>query len=299
MHPQHAPVYNASFAKLIRKYSNAAVNYVNPIGLFFQRWWLKSSQDLLTVTDRSTGISCRCRLGAFQMFGETYHMHLYDVPWVQIRPGDLVIDIGANHGFYSLYAAYLGAEVLAFEPQRDTFELLQANIKRNGFQDRIKAFPCAVGSSRGSITLSVSANLAGGMSTTSQQFRQNTGIDVIDEYEVPVLSIHDVIAEHAHRTIRIIKLDCEGSELEILSGLLPSDWQRIDALACELHPEAYSPAELFNCIHNSPVDFQLSTLDSITHYGIGSAMLYAVRTSIGLEALSLPANPIVPQTNPI
>ena len=289
MHNQrHGLAREARLAKLLQYYSRAAVNYANPLGLFLQRWWLKGSQDLLTVTDRSTGISCHCRSGAFQMFGEVYHMHLYDVPWVPIRPGDLVIDIGANHGFYSLYAAHLGATVLAFEPQKDTFDLLQANIKRNGFEDRIHAFPCAVGAKSGTISLSVSANLAGGMSTTSLRFRQNTGIDVIDEYEVPVLSLHEVIAEHAQSTVRLIKLDCEGSELDILRGLPPSDWQQIDSLACELHPEAYSSAELFNCIHSSPVDYQLSTLDSVAHYGIGSAMLYAVRTSIGLEALGLP-----------
>lgn len=287
---RHQRAQGTGLARTLQRFSRAAVNYADPLGLAWQRWQQKRHPGVLTVTDRSTGISCRCRTGAFQMFGEVYHLHLYDIPWLPIRPGDLVIDIGANHGFYSLYAAQLGATVLAFEPQNDTFELLQANIRRNGLQDQIRAFPCAVGARRGTTTLSVSANLAGGMSTTSPRFRQNSGIAVIEEYEVPVLSLAEVIEEHAPGPIRLIKLDCEGSELEILSALPAAAWQRIDGLACELHPEAYDPAALFHCIHRAPVDFQLSTLDTLAHYGVGSAILHAVRTSKALEALGQPAS---------
>ena len=272
----------------LHRFSRAALNYGDPIALAWQLWRLKSKPGLIRISDRATGIECCSRAGAFQMFGEVYHLHLYDIPWLPIRPGDLVIDIGANHGFYSLYAAHLGAKVLAFEPQKDTFELLQANIRSNGLQHRITAFPCAIGASSGTTTLSVSANLAGGMSTTSERFRQNSGIEVIDEYEVPVLSLEEVIAEHVPHSVRLIKLDCEGSELEILRNLPGSDWDRIQGLACELHPEAYAPAHLFHCIRKAGSDFQISTLDTLTHYGVGSAILHAVRSSCALEALADP-----------
>lgn len=272
----------------LHRLSRAGINYGNPVAIAWQRWRQRGNAGLLSVNDRATGIRCHCRAGAFQMFGEVFHLHLYDIPWLPIRPGDLVIDIGANHGFYSLYAACQGARVLAFEPQKDTFALLNDNIRRNGLADRIQAFPCAVGATSGTITLSVSANLAGGMSTTSPRFRLNSGITVIDEYEVPVLSLSEVIAEHAPGAVRLIKLDCEGSELEILSGLLPADWSRIEGLACELHPEAYSAADLFRCLSSAPGHFQLSTLDTMTHHGVGSAILHAVRTSSALNALAEP-----------
>lgn len=268
-----------------------ALNYGNPLGLAWQRWWLRQRPGLLSVSDRHTGITCVCRPGAFQMFGEVYHLHLYDIPWLAIRPGDLVIDIGANHGFYSCYAAAQGATVLAFEPQKDTFALLEANIRRNGLQDRIQAFPCAVGAADGTTTLSVSANLAGGMSTTHETFRRNSGIAVIDEYQVPVRSLSSVLADQPHSPVRLIKLDCEGSELEILRALPASDWTRIQGLACELHPEAYAPVDLFRCLNTAPGDFQFSTLDTLTHYGVGSAMLHAVRTTCALTALSVDSAP--------
>ena len=146
--------------------------------------------------------------------------------------------------------------MLAYEPQKDTFSLLEANIRRNRMQDQIQAFPYAIGASNGSINLSVSANLAGGMSTTSSLFRRNSGITVIDEYEVPMLSLSEVLAKHANCDIRMVKLDCEGSELDILRALQPSDWSRIEGLACELHPEAYAPAALFRCLNGAPIEYQ-------------------------------------------
>lgn len=275
----------------LHRLSRAGINYGNPVGIAWQRWRQRSRPGLINVSDRATGIRCRCRTGAFQMFGEVFHLHLYDIPWLPIRPGDLVIDIGANHGFYSLYAACLGARVLAFEPQRDTFSLLQDNIRRNGLADRIQAFPCAVGARSGSITLSVSANLAGGMSTTNPRFRRNSGITVIDEYEVPMLSLSEVIAEHAPTGVRLIKLDCEGSELDILNALPSRDWERIQGLACELHPEAYAQTDLFRCLQSAPGPFQLSTLDTMLHHGVGSAILHAVSTSAALGALTEPVGP--------
>src|SRR5438309_1064711 len=45
-----------------------------------------------------------------------------------LRPGELYIDVGANVGTYAIWAAELGAEVIALEPAPDTFALLQENI---------------------------------------------------------------------------------------------------------------------------------------------------------------------------
>ena len=52
--------------------------------------------------------------------------------WAQrLRPGDLFIDVGANAGVYSLWAADLGAEVVAVEPSRRASQWLRRNIDLN------------------------------------------------------------------------------------------------------------------------------------------------------------------------
>jgi FkbM family methyltransferase len=53
-----------------------------------------------------------------------------------LRPGDIFVDVGANIGLFTLVAAgRVGAEgkVYAFEPTKQTFERLEANVKLNGF----------------------------------------------------------------------------------------------------------------------------------------------------------------------
>jgi hypothetical protein len=59
----------------------------------------------------------------------------------ELCPGDLFVDVGANIRSYTIWAAELGAEVLALEPAEDTFALLEENIGLNGYE--IDAIPAA------------------------------------------------------------------------------------------------------------------------------------------------------------
>src|SRR5690242_13737986 len=64
-----------------------------------------------------------------------------------IRPGMTIIDVGANHGMFSLEAAHLiGREgtIHAFEPTPSTRSLLLNNLAVNGL-DQVKVFPSALG----------------------------------------------------------------------------------------------------------------------------------------------------------
>src|SRR6516162_5539685 len=53
---------------------------------------------------------------------------LYFQEGVCILPGDIVLDVGANIGVFTLFAAQQGAQVYAYEPVLPTFEVLQHNI---------------------------------------------------------------------------------------------------------------------------------------------------------------------------
>ncbi len=121
--------------------------------------------------------------------------------WTQtLHPGDLFIDVGANIGGYSIWAAELGAEVLALEPADDTFALLNENVALNGYP--IKTIRAAAGSECGSARF------------TSGQDSLNH-FDADGKVEVPVVTI-DSIAQD--RPIAGMKIDVEGSELQVLHG---------------------------------------------------------------------------------
>ena len=69
---------------------------------------------------------------------EIYEYKIYH--FFQIRKGDVVYDVGAGGGTYSLLSAKNGAECLAFELREDAYNLMNKNIELNHFGDKIKTY---------------------------------------------------------------------------------------------------------------------------------------------------------------
>lgn len=222
-------------------------NYQNPWEIFLARQFRKDG--LITVADRQSGIRCRCTIGSYRMFGECWHDKDYDIPNFTVRPDDIVIDIGANQGFFSVYMAHKGAQVYAFEPFTPSFEILQQNLALNGMSNRVVAKPWAIAASSGETTMTTSNLLGGGMNTINLQFaKQALNNSVTGQITVPCRTLDQILDLFALRKIRLCKLDCEGSELEILSALSAEQAKCFDAIVLEYHPEAYNPLDLVRLI---------------------------------------------------
>ena len=204
--------------------------------------------DLMTIEDRESGIRCRCTVGSYQMFGGTWHSHDYDVPQVPLRPGDVALDLGANQGFFTCYAAHRGAKVYAFEPNPESYERLLSNVESNGLKDRVVAKPWAITDHDGRAELKVSNELGGGMATIHPEFARNAKISVRRAVEVPCYTLSRAMDELSVPHVRLCKIDAEGSEIEILRTLEPRHLAAIDSFAVEYHPEAYALRELAEII---------------------------------------------------
>ena len=198
----------------------------------------------MTVEDRASRIRCRCTIDSYHLFGGIWYSREYDVPWVPIRPGDTVLDIGANQGFFSCYAAHRGAQVYAFEPNPESFQRLIYNVSVNGFGGRVTAEPWAIADDRAETELLVSNKLGGCMTTISPRFAQNTGLSVRTRMTVPCRTLAEILDSYSLSRVRLCKIDAEGSELTILSTLRPNHLELIDSFAIEIHPEAYEPRDL-------------------------------------------------------
>jgi FkbM family methyltransferase len=222
-----APVY-----RLLK----AMRNYRNPLSIGFQRLIGAST---IKVVDRGTGLSFLCRPGADQMMPETFHARIYDIPFVPIRPGDVVIDIGANHGFFSCLAATQGATVYAFEPDPNTYNLLVENIKLNGLQGQVIPHQCAIAAESGDLQMYCTTDLGGGKSTIIPAFAVKSGMEVTAQSKVQAMSIADALDYCGVSQVRVCKIDCEGAEYSILSGLDSQMLKRFDAFVLEYHAEAY------------------------------------------------------------
>ena len=80
-----------------------------------------------------------------------------------LGPADVLADVGANVGMYSIWAAaQRGARVFAFEPESQNYALLNRNIALNGLQERVRAFCLALSDREGYDVLHLSGLEAGG-----------------------------------------------------------------------------------------------------------------------------------------
>jgi FkbM family methyltransferase len=129
----------------------------------------------------------------------------------RVAPGTVVYDIGAHHGYYSLLAAALGAQVHAFEPAEHTLPTLRRNVG-----DRVRVV------AKGAWSRDTMLEL---MDFGSAHSAVNTFVSSRDEaleaptstYEVPVVSIDGYVSQQSQPP-RLIKIDAEGAERDVLQG---------------------------------------------------------------------------------
>lgn len=129
-----------------------------------------------------------------------------------VRPGDVVIDAGANVGFHSIFLSQLvgnNGAVFAYEPDPIHFKKLQANIELNKLTNT-HAFQHALWSCKQSMDF---WSVKGGGYSSFARF-VNFSPERIQN--MPAFALDDIISPSV--PVRLIKLDCEGSEEQILLG---------------------------------------------------------------------------------
>jgi FkbM family methyltransferase len=138
-----------------------------------------------------------------------------------LGPGMVVVDVGANHGLFSLEAAHwIGPSgvVHAFEPTPRTRELLLENLQANQI-DCIQVFPEALGEAPGTARLRVHHELSGLNSLADDEITWNQRRLAADEViEVPVNTLDLHAARAGLPRIDFLKIDVEGFELSVLRG---------------------------------------------------------------------------------
>jgi FkbM family methyltransferase len=154
----------------------------------------------------------RFRLGSCRKEPET-------VAWLEdsVRPGDVIYDVGANVGAYSLVAAHLaGAKgiVYAFEPGFATFAKLVKNVFLNDLQLSVTPLNVALADETGISHLTYSSFRPGAALHTF-------GGAVATRMTQPVLAyrLDELLEGFGLRPPDLIKLDVDGAELGVLRGM--------------------------------------------------------------------------------
>ncbi len=134
-----------------------------------------------------------------------------------LRPGMTFLDIGANEGVYSVFAARrVGAAgaVWSFEPSRREIDRLKRNLAINGLAARV--FPIALAESAGEAELTVAGYGHEGQNTIGGMAYEDT--EVASRERVEIARLDDIVEREAPARIDAMKLDVEGAELRVLRG---------------------------------------------------------------------------------
>ena len=132
-----------------------------------------------------------------------------------LRPGDRVVDLGANVGWYAVLAILAGCEVHAFEPVPGIADLAERNMRRaEGLgSGRGVLHRAAAGAARGTARMALAARNHG----DNRVLDGDTRPDDLAQAELVEIAVERV-DEHVRGPVRLLKIDTQGSEWEALQG---------------------------------------------------------------------------------
>ena len=149
-------------------------------------------------------------------------------------PG-LMIDVGANVGFYSLVGALAFDQVHAFEPCSDTFARLKRNIHLSP-KCRVQAHPIGLSSATEAAALRISPGNTGSNAVVrnSAAAREKESLE-----KIQLRTLDEVAADLSLSDVKFMKVDVEGHEQAVLLGARDtlSRWRPIVFLECHTNDD--------------------------------------------------------------
>jgi len=128
-----------------------------------------------------------------------------------VPAGSTVVDVGANVGFFTMkFALWVGEQgrVIAVEPDRENFEVLAAKVKKAGLQDRVRLHQAAAAAETGSVRLRRNELHPGDHRISFHP----------EGIPVPAVTVDDLVAAAAPRSVSLVKIDVQGAEMLVLKG---------------------------------------------------------------------------------
>jgi FkbM family methyltransferase len=192
------------------------------------------------------GINRRTGLGTFRLrngitfaidystslvgtFNEVWLMDFYEKHH-RIQRGETVIDIGAHIGIFAVLAASKGATVYAYEPTPGSYELLCRNTAR---WPVVHAFPLAVADTTGTVSFVETAGPAS--SGNMVVYTAPSQATPSHSFTAKSTTLAEIFSENHIEQCDLLKVDCEGAEVEIFKNVPDGVCQKIKNIAMEYH----------------------------------------------------------------
>lgn len=220
--------------------------YKNFIQAYLNTFRLNSNQ---VVYNLRSGLQYSCRGGPEDIgtLDEVFIKKMCDKPGYEILPNDIVIDIGAYIGDFSVYAAkkaYLGI-VFAFEPISRLRTLVIKNSRLNDVKNLL-LFPFGLAANSKVENFYVRTEKPSG---DTSMYAGTSNLENYQEEKSLVISATDYFSVMQSIQPTYLKIDCEGSEFEILFSLPESFWSTIRVAIIEYH-------DIFSDKQNNSIELQ-------------------------------------------
>ena len=198
------------------------------------------------------------------LYQEIFEEASYLKHGVTLEDGDCVFDVGANIGLFTLFAGQVCKDVAiyAFEPIPAAFEALRRNAEL--YDLNVKLFACGLGkeTKQETFTYYPHVTIFSGRFAAPEEEQQIIRSFLLHQQErgprasalageeidellaerftaeqlvCPMRSLSDVIREEDVKQIDLLKIDVEKSELDLLAGIEPGHWPKIQQIVMEVH----------------------------------------------------------------
>lgn len=203
----------------------------------------------------------------WNLFNSIWLQHCYVSP-AELGTHGIVLDVGANVGVFALLAATRASRVVAFEPSPTMGRYLRDNIALSHLRN-VEHVQAAVTGVTGACSL-----LLDDAPTASRVLRCPPPADESGRtVTVPGFSLRDAMDNNQLEEVDLLKLDCEGSEFDIITDTKVSVLRRARRIVAELHPQiaGRTEAEVFDKLTSAGFTCR------ITPTGPGFSLLHAQR----------------------
>jgi len=199
-------------------------------------------------------------------YNEIFERQIYLRHGIELHEESCVFDVGANIGLFTIYVQerFPRTKVFAFEPSPDVVFILRRNCAKYG--ENVKIYSCGLSDECRQAVFHFYPGYSILSGFHADEVRDGTTLrtgilnqwrerypgrpepeerlleGMIEEalggkqtYQCQLRTVTDVIAENGIDGISLLKIDVEGSEIEVLRGKSASDWEKIRQIVIEVH----------------------------------------------------------------
>jgi len=149
-----------------------------------------------------------------------------------VKKGDVVLDVGANIGYYTVILSRLVGDegkVIAFEPTKHFREVLKENISANELEGNIEIVDVGLSNKKGEVVIDIGPS--------SATLHSPKGYDLVLGHEkISLTTLDEFVKENGLERVDFVKIDVDGHEPFFFKG----GWETLDK---------FSPTILFEISH--------------------------------------------------